>query len=76
VEFEYKHVQFDFGLLGAFDRQMYDARLKAVLNENGAQGWDLKGCFHDFGYHAHLVFGRPVEREVQAKVRPEGARSG
>ena len=64
TELEYKHVQFDYGLIAALDRQIFDQRLTAILNEHGKGGWELKGCFHDFGYHAHLIFCRPA-REAQ-----------
>lgn len=64
--YEYKHVCFEYGLLAVFDRQTFDERLASVLNEHGAAGWELKGCFHDYGYHGHLIFGRPVIRESDA----------
>ena len=64
--YEYKHVHFDYGLLAVFDRQTFDDRLASVLNTYGAEGWELKGCFHDYGYHGHLIFGRPVVRESGA----------
>jgi len=64
--YEYKHVHFDYGLLAVFDRQTFDDRLASVLNTYGAEGWELKGCFHDYGYHGHLIFGRPVVRESDA----------
>jgi hypothetical protein len=60
VEFEYKHVRFDYGLVAALDRQTFDERLMDALSEHGRDGWELKGCFHDMGYHAHLVFCRPT----------------
>jgi hypothetical protein len=58
MQFEYKHVRFDYGFVAALDRQIYDAKLTSLLNEHGAQGWELKGCWWDYGYHVHLVFGR------------------
>jgi len=61
--YEYKHVHFDYGLLAVFDRQTFDERLASVLDKHGAEGWELKGCFHDYGYHGHLIFGRPVVHE-------------
>ena len=64
--YEYKHVHFDYGLLAVFDRQTFDERLASVLDKHGAEGWELKGCFHDYGYHGHLIFGRPVIRESDA----------
>jgi hypothetical protein len=61
MEFEYKHVRFDYGLMAAVDRQTFDQRLMDILGEHGRNGWELKGSFHDFGAHAHLVFCRPVQ---------------
>lgn len=58
MQFEYKHVYFDYGLVASFDRQTFHANLVSVLNEHGAQGWELKGCWYDHGFHVHLVFGR------------------
>ena len=63
MEFEYKHVQFDYGLMGSLDRQTFDQRLMAILGEHGKEGWEMKGCFHDYGYHAHLIFCRPAQKE-------------
>jgi hypothetical protein len=58
MQFEYKHVRFDYGFVAAFDRQTYDAQLTSLLNEYGNAGWELKGCWWDYGYHVHLVFCR------------------
>jgi hypothetical protein len=58
MQFEYKHVHFDYGLVAAFDRQTFHTNLTSTLNEYGAQGWELKGCWWDHGFHVHLVFSR------------------
>jgi len=63
MEFEYKHVQFDYGLMGSVDRQTFDQRLVETLSKHGKEGWELKGCFHDFGLHAHFIFSRPSRGE-------------
>jgi hypothetical protein len=63
MKLEYKHVRFDYCLLAALDRRMFDERLTAVLNEHGAEGWELKGCFAEGYLHAHLVFCRPIQPE-------------
>ena len=60
---QYKHVRFDYGLLGGLDRRVFDERLVAVLDEQAAQGWELKGSFHDFGWHVHLLFSRLPQEE-------------
>jgi hypothetical protein len=59
MQFEYKHVHFDYGLIAAFDRQTFHNNLMSVLNEHGAKGWELKGTWWDNGFHVHLVFCRP-----------------
>jgi hypothetical protein len=38
TRFEYRHVRFDYGLLAAWDRQIFDKRLTELLNEQGAEG--------------------------------------
>jgi hypothetical protein len=63
VSLEYKHVRFDYGLLAALDRRAFDERLSAVLNEHGAAGWELKGCFAEGHLHAHLIFCRPARQD-------------
>jgi hypothetical protein len=65
MKLEYEHVRFDYGLLAAFDRRTFDERLTAVLNEHGAEGWELKGCFAEGSFHAHLIFGRPVTEKEE-----------
>ena len=55
---EYKHVRFNFGLASVVDSTTFDERLMSVLTEAAAGGWEMTGCFHDFGYHAHLIFMR------------------
>jgi hypothetical protein len=59
MQFEYKHVHFDYGLIASFDRRTFHTDLMSTLNEHGANGWELKGCWYDHGFHVHLVFGRP-----------------
>lgn len=63
MELEYKHVKFDYGWLGALDSRIFDERIVAVLNKETAGGWELKNCFHDFGWHAHMIFCREKQRE-------------
>jgi hypothetical protein len=65
MKLEYKHVRFDYGLLAALDRRTFDERLTAVLNEHGAKGWELKGCFAEGTLHTHLIFSRPVPPEPE-----------
>jgi hypothetical protein len=60
---EYRHVRFDYGWLGALDRRSFDERMQSVLDQAAAGGWELKGCFHDFGCHVHLIFCREVQKE-------------
>ena len=66
MRFEYKAERFDYDLLAMVDRRTFDQRLAAFLNEHGGQGWELKSCFHDFGFHLHLVFGRQVVEEPES----------
>ena len=66
MELEYKHVRFDYGLLAALDRRTFDERLTAVLNRQGAKGWELKGCFAEGTLHTHLIFCRPVQSETRS----------
>ena len=65
MNLEYKSQRFDYGLVSVFDRRMFDERLTSFLNEQAALGWEFKGCFHDYGYHAHLIFCREVSREQE-----------
>jgi hypothetical protein len=66
MKLEYKHVRFDYDLLAALDRRTFDERLTAILNEHGAEEWELKGCFAEGYFHTHLVFCRPVKEEKKA----------
>ncbi len=68
IRFEYRHVRFDYGLLAAVDSRAFDESLTSLLNNLGDEGWELKGCFHDFGAHAHLVFCRPVPQDPESVV--------
>ena len=63
MQSEYKCERFTYGLLGAMDSRSFDQSLTTFLNERAGQGWELKGCFHDFGHHVHLVFAKPVGGE-------------
>jgi hypothetical protein len=67
MRLEYKHVRFDYGLLAAIDRRTFDERLTALLNEHGAKGWELEGCFAEGTLHAHLIFCRPAQPEAESK---------
>ena len=58
MSIEYKHVRFDYGITGSLDSTTFDERLTAILREAGSQGWELRGTFHDFGFHAHMIFMR------------------
>jgi len=58
---EYTHVVFEFGLPGVVDRQTFHERLMSILEAHAADGWELRGCFHDFGLHVHLIFGRQAQ---------------
>jgi hypothetical protein len=67
TRFEYKHVRFDYGLLAAWDKQTFDKRLTQLLNEQGAEGWELKASFAEGTFHTHLVFGRPRPQGLQGE---------
>ena len=67
MRLEYKHVRFDYGLLAAVDRRTFDEQLTDLLNEHGAKGWELKGCFAEGALHAHLIFCRPAQPEAEGK---------
>jgi hypothetical protein len=63
VAIEHKHVRFDYGLVETFDRRTFDDRLTEILNEHGAEGWELRGCFSDAAFHTHLIFVRHTADE-------------
>ena len=54
---EYKHVRFAFGW-GVFFKRAFHDRLMSVLQEQGSEGWELKGIIYELGLHAHLIFAR------------------
>ena len=60
MNLEYKHVRFDYGYFGFRPKHNFHEKLMSLLNENAADGWELKGCFHEgfINRHAHLIFGR------------------
>ena len=65
MKLEYKHVRFEYGLLASLDRRTFDEQLAAVLNEHGAEGWELKSSFAEGYFHVHLIFGRPVDNKKE-----------
>ena len=69
MQYEYKHVHFDYKLSHIFSRDEFNRELERVLNEQGRLGWDLKSSLWDNGWHAHLLFGRPKEDPWQTEDR-------
>jgi hypothetical protein len=57
---EYRHVRFVFGWMGVFSKKVFHERLMFVLQEQGNDGWELKGIMYELGLHAHLIFARTV----------------
>lgn len=60
---EYKHVRFKFGWKGAIFKRAFHEKLMPMLQEQGNGGWELKGILYELGWHAHLIFARPVSDE-------------
>ena len=63
MHLEYESVRYNYDLLAAVDRRTFDERLTSFLNQRSAKGWELKGSFHDFGFHIHLIFAKPRQSE-------------
>ena len=57
---QYKHVRYKFGLMGIFFKRPFHEKLMRVLQEQGNDGWELKGILYELGFHTHLIFARPA----------------
>ena len=55
---EHKHVRHTWGLLGMFSKKHFHEALMKTLDEQGKDGWELKGIIYELGLHAHLIFAR------------------
>jgi hypothetical protein len=45
-------------MMGVFFKRPFHEKLMRVLQEQGNDGWELKGILYELGFHAHLVFAR------------------
>jgi hypothetical protein len=61
---EYKHVRFEYGFLQFGSKQVFEDKLMRALKANAAEGWELKGCYHEglLNRHAHLIFSRRIQK--------------
>lgn len=60
---QYKHVRFKFGWRGALFKRPFHEKLMRTLQEQGNEGWELKGILYELGWHAHLIFARQASDE-------------
>ncbi len=71
---EYRHVRWKFSWAAAFSQAVYDRELMETLQENGNNGWELKGTIYELGFHVHLIFARVVESERPLAWTPSHCR--
>lgn len=43
-----------------FSKKHFHKALMKTLDEQGKDGWELKGIIYELGLHAHLIFARQV----------------
>ena len=65
---EHKHVRHVWGWRGAFSKKYFHEALMKTLDEQGKDGWELKGVIYELGFHAHFIFARQVDNDHQAQA--------
>jgi len=78
TRYEYRDVRVRFGFLATFSKNAFHDKLMHVLQEQGNEGWELKGTLYELGWGilyelgwpVHLIFARPTAEDVLGEPRP------